>query len=126
MISDDSDHVESNENENKDSIKEIFEKLENLSRIIVEKDKMINNLADKIKKLEENIDFIDDDEEDITEKDIEETDVNITFLNPYLKNKFLCEMCDFESKSNAGLQLHVKQSMNQLLLKLKNLATKII
>ena len=83
------DHVDSIDNE--DSIKEIFEKLENLTKIILEKDEKINKLAEKIKKLEENVTYID--EEDINENGVDETDVNTTFLNPYLRNRIPCEQC---------------------------------
>ena len=103
------DHVDTNANE--DSIKEIFDKLEQLTKIILEKDEVINKLAEKIKKLEENYD--NDDDEDVIENDVEETDVNTTFVNPYLKKRYPCEICDFQAKSNAGLQLHVKSKHTQ-------------
>ena len=57
---------------------------------------MINNLADKIKKLEEHID--NNDEQDITENNSDETDFKTTFLNPYWNKEYSCEMCDFKAK----------------------------
>ena len=47
-------------------------------------------------------------EKNIAENEIDETDFNVTFQNPYLVNGFPRELCDFQAKSNSGLQLHVK------------------
>ena len=71
---------------------------------------MINNLADKIKKLEEHVNS--NVELELSEHNIDETELNLTFQNPYLSNKFPCERCDFEAKLNSGLQLHVKSKHN--------------
>ena len=98
------DHADNNDS--KESIKEIFEKLKNLSMIILEKDKMIGRLAEKKKKLEEHLDL--SDEQDTNESEIDETSLNTTFQNPYLTKGFPCEMCEFSAKSNSGLQLHMK------------------
>ena len=95
-----------NISDNQKSINKILQRLEHMSKIILEKDNMINHLAEKIRKLEEHFDS--NDEVDITEHENNETELNLTFQNPYLANRFPCEICDFEAKSNSGLQLHVK------------------
>jgi hypothetical protein len=72
------------------------EKIQNLEVIINEKDELIKELAERIKRLEE-------------VKEINESlndEVNTTFFNPSLG--FQCEICDFLAKSKAGLQVHVK------------------
>ena len=99
-------HEVNNDEESKESIKVIFERLEELSKIISEKDDMIKVLAAKIDDLvkynhrtEET-----DKSENVIE---EESDMNTTFVNPY-HGGFPCDVCDFIAKSKGGLGIHVK------------------
>ena len=82
-----------------------MEKIENLSKIIIEKDKIINNLSEKIRVIEQKlfentVDVIDENEEEL----------NNTFFNPAAG--FPCDNCDFVAKSNGGLQSHVRAKHN--------------
>ena len=94
--------VENNNNFNEISRKEIFEKLENLAQENSKKDEMIDRLVEKIRVLEEKVfganQAIDDNDE--------EKDINSTFSNPFAGVP--CNFCDFISKSNGGLQVHMR------------------
>ena len=103
-------HIENNDLENIIIKEEIMEKLDNLTRLIEEKDVLIHELAERIKVLEENQDR---NEVTIDEKDDDETEINQTFANPYLVIK--CENCDFVAKTNGGLQVHLRAKHKELL-----------
>ena len=118
-------HIEKN-NISEVNTKEILAKIENLSEIIYEKDILINNLAAKIKLLEEKVfgkeehieiaseelvevvseELVEIVSEELVETESEEIDMDCTFANPYLR--FSCELCDCNAKTKSGLLLHLK------------------
>ena len=99
-------HIDNNDNRSSDDIKVIFERIEDLSKIIAEKDNMIKELAEKIEKLEKHNN--DHNETGETENIVDdELDINTTFINPYHAG-FPCEVCEFIAKSKGGLTVHMK------------------
>ena len=90
--------------ENSVDKEEIAEKLENLTKLINEKDILIKDLAEKIKVLEERV--LKDNSETVDDIHEDEIEMNSTFSNPYLSRK--CELCDFIGKTNLGLQVHIR------------------
>ena len=89
--------------ENNINREEIMERLDNMTKLIDEKDALIKELAEKIKVLEENT-F--GKEVTINENEETESEMDKTFLNPYLVNK--CDTCDFVAKTPGGLQVHIR------------------
>ena len=81
-------HVDNSVNQSQ----EILEKLNNLAKIINEKDIPIKNLAEKVRVLEEKVGLEDEtlDENDGLERSVP------------------CEKCNFVSKSKQGLQVHMR------------------
>ena len=83
--------------------KELLKKIDNLLQIIEKKDEIFNIFAAKIKALEEKINGVIENED---QHDDTGNEMNNTFCNPF--SAFPCDYCDFNAKSSAGLQLHVK------------------
>ena len=86
-----------------------MDKLENLAKINREKDIIINNLAEKVKALEDKL-LAKEDTLNETEV-IEEIEMNSTFFNSSVGIQ--CEHCEFIAKSKRGLQVHVKAKHNE-------------
>ena len=74
-------HKINNSSDKQDSINDTFERIENLFKIIYEKDAMIKDLAGKIEKLERQT--YSSIEIATTKYVLEEFDINTTFVNPY-------------------------------------------
>ena len=86
---------------------EIMEKLDNLTKLISEKVALIDNLAEKIRILEEKVLGNDENNDD------DDTELNNTFVNPsFIIN---CEMCDFVAKTNGGLHTHKRAKHKEML-----------
>ena len=84
--------------------KEILEKLDNLAKIIDEKDTLIKNLAEKIRALEEKVGL----EDEITKKDETEEIPEIVDVE-IAPEIFKCSKCNFETKHETGLKIHMKR-----------------
>ena len=91
-------HVEKS-NHGSDNTKEIIEKLDSLTKLICEKDIIIKELVEKIKLIEEKL--IRNEEVDVNVV-CEENDTEISTPG------FHCELCDFNGKTKAGLQAHIR------------------
>ena len=89
-------------------MKEILEKLESMNKTIQDKDKVINELVEKVKILEEKIFGRDNEPKNC----LEETEMDSTFFNPSVG--FNCEKCDFIAKSKGGLKVHVKAKHTEI------------
>ena len=101
-------HTEDNNNFEDLNIREIMEKLEDLANKIDEKDIIINNLVEKIRNIEEK-----SREEQTHNEDVSDlNDFNSTFINPSVG--FPCENCDFNAKSNGGLQTHIRAKHKEI------------
>ena len=100
-------HEVYNEKDNKESIKVISERIEELSKIISEKDEIIKVLAAKIDDLEKYNKRTNETETTENVIDEDEVDMNTTFVNPY-HGGFPCDICDFIAKSKGGLGIHMK------------------
>ena len=74
-------------------MKEIHEKLDNLSKAIREKDQIIDDLVEKIKLIEENFAR----KEELTEESCENEN---DFTSIQQSVGFRCEMCEFIAKNN--------------------------
>ena len=83
---------------NIESDKEILDRINNLEKLIAEKDALIANLANKVKFIEEKLSIDNDTVNQITEKFTHEKE-----------NIFKCENCEFETNSKRGLQIHRKR-----------------
>ena len=70
-----------------------MEKLDNLKKLIDEKDTLIKDLAEKIRVLEEDTY---EKEDTMNENEESESEMDKTFLNPYLVNKG--DSCNFVAK----------------------------
>ena len=89
--------------ENKNSDEEILSKIENLEKLIEQKDSLISILVEKVKFIEEKL-AIHEATEDSTEnlsddKQIRKETVEI----------FKCNFCNFESNSKKDVQIHIKK-----------------
>ena len=81
--------------------REIVEKIVNLEKLIEENDKIISDMDNRIKILEERMNGTHEEAE-------EESVLDCTFFNPYNPLSFQCAECDFIAKSNTGLKVHIK------------------
>ena len=93
------------------SNKEILEKLDNLTKVVNEKDQVINKLAEKIEKLEKKINHNNEVHEQSSEieKEIVEKEVMEEISKEKEKEVFKCSKCKFETIHENGLKIHKKR-----------------
>ena len=105
-------HVE-NETVGAATFKEIFDKVEFLQKTIIEKAELIDNLAEKIKVIEERLSSIESKDAGNRETNNQYTIENMSETTNECEQseekKFKCEKCSFETKSERGLNIHKKR-----------------
>ena len=90
-------------NEDKNSDQEILNKIENLEKLIKQKDSLINILAEKVKFIEEKL-AIHETTEGSTENLSDDKQIRKETVE-----MFKCNFCKFESNSKKGVQIHIKK-----------------
>ena len=107
-------HIESN-TQNSESTENILEKIDNLTRVIEEKDIMINKLLEKMKAIEERL----GDKDVPTEETVNETELETCprsyDIEVQTEEIYKCEICDFETKKERGLNIHKRRKHGQKL-----------
>ena len=90
------------------SVKEIANKVENLEKLIKEKDEIISILVNKMKLIEEKL-CMDKKPVNVTEDSSDEKEVRKETVE-----KFKCDLCEYESNSKRGIHIHKKKKHEKI------------